>query len=117
MLRISFGAGCTRSSNTDVRTNRVIPDHKTQINPTNMYTNLNIGSASGVLTADEAPAITSGKAISEKNGSVARNLIRIRPALWHATEMIEGFAVAFVVLYSFGAVALGVALLFYTFSR
>jgi hypothetical protein len=95
----------------------VISDHETQINPTNMHTNLNISSAIGVLTADEAPAITSGKAISEKSVSVARNLIRIRPTLWHATEMLQGFAVAFAVLYSFGAVALGVALLFYTFSR
>ena len=95
----------------------MISDHKKQINLANMYTMLNISPASEVLAADEAPAITSRKKKSEKSVSGARNLIRIRPTLWQATEMLQSIAGVFAVLYLIGAVALGVALLFYTFSR
>jgi hypothetical protein len=88
-----------------------------QNNPVNMYTTLDISPASEVLLADEVPAITSRKAKSEKSVSGARNLIWIRQTLWDVTEMLQGIAGVFVVLYLLGAVALGVAVLFYTFSR
>jgi uncharacterized protein involved in response to NO len=41
----------------------------------------------------------------------------VRLPLWHAAEMLEGFAGVVMVLYMLGVVAFGVDLLFYTFSR
>jgi hypothetical protein len=73
--------------------------------------------SSGVLAVDEAPTITSGATKTEKSVTGATNFIQIRPPLWHAVEMLEGFAGIVAVLYMLGAVAFGVALLFYTFSR
>ena len=78
---------------------------------------LTISSASGVLAADEVPAIIFEKAKSEKSLQGALNSTRIRQALWDAAEIVQGFAGFFVVLYLVGAVAFGVALLFYTFTR
>jgi hypothetical protein len=72
---------------------------------------------SGVLAVYEAPTITSGTTKSEKSVTGATNFIEIRTPLWHAAEMLEGFAGVVAVLYMLGAVAFGVALLFYTFSR
>jgi uncharacterized protein involved in response to NO len=54
---------------------------------------------------------------TEKSVTGATNFIQILPPLWHAVEMPEGFAGIVAVLYMLGAVAFGVALLFYTFSR
>jgi hypothetical protein len=77
-----------------------------------------IRSASEVLAPDEAPAITHETPKSEKSlKRGAKNFIRMSSSLWHATEMLEWFAGVFAVLYLIGAVALGVALLFYTFNR
>ena len=78
---------------------------------------LTISSASGVLAADEVPAIAFEKTKSERSLRGAINLTRIRQALWDAAEIVQGFAGFFAVLYLLGAVALGVALLFYTFTR
>ena len=78
---------------------------------------LTISSASGVLAANEVPAIVFEKAKSEKSLQVAINSTRIRQALWDAAEIVQGFAGFFAVLYLLGALAFGVALLFYTFSR
>ncbi len=83
----------------------------------NLNSMLNMTSASGVLAVDEAPIITSGTTKSEKSPTGATNFIRIRLPLWHAAEMLEGFAGVVTVLYMLGVVAFGVALLFYTFSR
>lgn len=78
---------------------------------------LTISSASGVLAADEVPAIVFEKAKSEKSLRGAINLTGIRQALWDAAEIVRGFAGFFAVLYLVGAIAFGVALLFYTFIR
>ena len=78
---------------------------------------LTISSASGVLAADEVPAIIFEKPKSEKSLKGAINLTRIRQALWDSAEIFQGFAGFFAALYLVGAVAFGVALLFYTFTR
>ena len=78
---------------------------------------LTISSASGVLAANEVPAIVFEKAKSEKSLQGAINSTRIRQALWDAAEIVQGFTGFFAVLYLLGAVAFGVALLFYTFTR
>jgi|HubBroStandDraft_6_1064221.scaffolds.fasta_scaffold1753110_2 hypothetical protein len=78
---------------------------------------LNISSASGVLTPDEVPAITSGTINSETKLTGALKLIRMRPWLSYAAALLQGVAGALAVLYLLGAIALGVALLFYTFNR
>ena len=81
-----------------------------------MYTTLNMSSDRGVLAAEEVPAITFRETKSEeKSVSAANDLIRTRPSFWHATEILQGFAGVFAVIYLLGAVALGVALLYYTF--
>jgi len=41
----------------------------------------------------------------------------MRPSLWDAADILPVFAGFLAVLYLAGAVALGVALLFYTFAR
>ena len=71
----------------------------------------------GTFAIDEVPVVTSGATRSEKSATDATNLIRIRSCLWHATEMLEGFAGVLAVLYLLGAVIFGIALLFCTFSR
>jgi hypothetical protein len=73
--------------------------------------------ASKVLATDETPALSSGKTNFEKRVSGAGNLIWKRLTVWRVTDILEGIVGVFAVLYLFGAVALGVALLFYTFSR
>jgi hypothetical protein len=83
----------------------------------NMNSMLNIISANGVSAVDEAPAITSGTTKSGKSVRGATNFIQVRLPLWHAAEMLEGFAGVVMVLYMLGVVAFGVDLLFYTFSR
>ena len=82
-----------------------------------MYTTLNMSSDRGVLAAEEVPAITFTETKSEKSVSAANDLIRTRPSLWHATEILQGVGGVFAVIYLFGAVAFGVALLYFTFSH
>jgi hypothetical protein len=74
---------------------------------------LTMRSTSGVLTADEAPAITSGTTTSETSATRAW----MRPSLWHAADMLQGIAVVFAVFYLLSVVGFTVALLFYTFNR
>ena len=90
---------------------------QTQIYLANMYTTLQMSPASKVLATDETPAINSGKTNPEKRVSGAGNLTLKRLPVWQITNILEGIIGVFAVLYLFGAVALGVALLFYTFSR
>ena len=98
-----------------IRMNRASLNDKTQTDPTKMYTTLDITSDREVLAAEEASAITSRKTPSEKSESAENDLIRTRPSLWHATEILLGFAGVFAVIYLLGAAAFGVALLYYTF--
>jgi hypothetical protein len=78
---------------------------------------LTVSSASGVLAADEVPTIISGPTKSEESFKGAINFTRMRPSLWDAVDVLQVFAGSLAVLYLAGAVALGVALLFYTFAR
>ena len=74
-------------------------------------------SSSGVLAADDARAIisrTTKYATSLKDNII---FIRLRLSLWDTTEILIGFAGIIAVLYLVGAVALGLALLYYTFTR
>jgi hypothetical protein len=98
-----------------IRMNCASLNDKTQTDPTKMYTTLDTTSDRGVLAAEEAPAITFRKAPSEKSVSATKDLIRTRPSLWHFTEILQGFTGVFAVIYLLGAVAFGVALLYYTF--
>ena len=82
-----------------------------------MYTTLNISSDRGVSATEEVPAITFREAKSEKSVSAANDLIRTRPSFWHATEILQGFAGVFAVIYLLGAVAFAAALLYFTFSH
>jgi hypothetical protein len=97
--------------------NRVSLNDKIQTNPTKMYTTLDIISHRGELAAEEAPAVTFRKTPSEKSVSAANDLIRTRRSLWQFTEILQGFAGVFAVIYLLGVVAFGVALLYYTFSH
>jgi len=83
----------------------------------NKNATLTISPASGVLAADEVPAIISGPTKSEKRFNGAINFTPMRPSLWDAADILQVFAGFLAVLYLAGAVALGVALLFYTFAR
>ena len=76
-----------------------------------------MSSVSGVLAADEVPAIIFERTKSEKGLKGALNLTGMRQSLWDAAEIFQGFAGFLAVLYLLGAVAFGVALLFYTFTR
>ena len=83
----------------------------------NMNSTLTIGSAPVVLTAKDAPAISSDRAEPEKSSESSINFTRLRPSLWDAGEIVQMCAGVITAFYLLGAVALGVALLFYTFSR
>ena len=78
---------------------------------------LNLSSASGVSTLDEAPAITSGTISSERKVSDALKPIWMQLCFTYAVALLQGVALLFALLYLLGAVAFGVALLLYTFSR
>ena len=90
-----------------------------QTSRTNMKKNVTLttSSASGVLAADKLPEIVFETTKSEKSLKGGINFTRMRPSLWDAAEMLQAFAGFIAVLYLLGAVALGVALLFYTFTR
>jgi len=83
----------------------------------NKNATLTITSAGGVFAADEVPAIISGPTKSEKNCKRAINFTRMRPSLWDAADILQVFAGFLTVLYLASTVALGVALLYYTFAR
>jgi hypothetical protein len=83
----------------------------------NMNSTLAMGAASGVLAAKEAPATLSGSAKPEKSVESSIPFTRIRPSLWDAREIAQICGGIIAVLYLLGAVALGAALLFYTFTR
>ena len=84
---------------------------------TKNHVTLTISSATGVLAADEVPAIVFERTKSEKSLKGAINFTGMRQALWDAAENFQAFAGLFAVLYLVGALAFGVALLFYTFTR
>lgn len=78
---------------------------------------LTVSSASGVLAADEVPTISPGPTKSEESFKGAIIFTRMRPSLWDAADILQVFAGSLAVLYLAGAAALGLALLYYTFTR
>jgi len=88
-----------------------------RIDPANMNKSATspISSLSGVLAADEIGATISEETKCPKglNGIINR----IRLALLDAREILLWFAAFVIVLYLIGAIALGLALLYYTFTR
>ena len=78
---------------------------------------LTMSSASGVLAADEVPAISSQSTKSEKTLKGTINFTRIRPSLWDAADILQEIVGFTAVLYLVGVIALGVVLLFYTFTQ
>ena len=77
---------------------------------------LSIDAASGEVVVNQAPTITSAITKAEQSATEA-TFTRMRPSLRLAAVIPQGVAGVFAVLYLLGAVAFGVALLFYTFSR
>jgi hypothetical protein len=83
----------------------------------NMNAILNLRSAGAVLTPDEASASAPGTISSERKVSGALQPIGMRACFSYAAALLHEVALVFVLLYSLGAVAFGVALMFHTFSR
>src|SRR5690348_7788853 len=73
---------------------------------------VNLRSVGGVLTSGEAPVITSGTISPERKVSGALKPIGMRACFSYAAALLQGVALLFVLLYLFGAVAFGVALMF-----
>ena len=82
-----------------------------------MHTMLDLCSASKALSPDEAFWTTPGTTHSK--GSLTGTLMFLwtRPWLSYATALLHVLTAVFAVLYSFGSVAVGIALLCYAFSR
>jgi hypothetical protein len=78
---------------------------------------LTISSTSGVLAEDEVPPIIIGTTKSQKNAKGEISFTRNQISLWDATEILLGFAGFIAVLYLAGAAALGLTLLYYTFTH
>ena len=104
---------------TDALEVRPFNQNKIQTGSTNMNKNATstISSASGVLAADEVPSIITGRTKSQKNVKGEIRFDRIQISLWDSTEILLGFAGFIAVLYLAGAAALGLALLYNTFTR
>jgi hypothetical protein len=83
----------------------------------NMNSTFTISAATGVLATKEASARSTGRTEPEKSSESTINFTRIRPSLWDAGEIVQMFAGLITAFYLIGAVALAVALLFYTFTR
>jgi hypothetical protein len=81
-----------------------------------MNATLTIGSTSGAIAPNQAPAITSAVTKSEKSATAAI-FTRMRPSLWRAALILQGFAGILAALYLLAASAFFAALLFYTFIR
>ena len=82
-----------------------------------MDTILDISSSSGALASGKAAAIPSESTNSETSVTRAPRVIPMRLRISYAAAILQAAAGIFAVLYSLGAVAFGVALLYYTFSR
>ena len=84
---------------------------------TNMNSTLNLSSADELLALEEVSSTTSEITIPEKSVTSERKSVASRPSYWRASDILEGVVGVLAVLYLLGIVALGLALLFYTFNR
>jgi hypothetical protein len=89
----------------------------TELADMNKNASSTISLSSGVLAAADARAIFSGTTKYAKNRKDNIIFTRMRLSLWDATEILLHFAGFIAILYLAGAVALGLALLHYTFTR
>jgi hypothetical protein len=82
-----------------------------------MNSTLDLSSAGKVLALGEVPTTTSEITTPEKSVTAERNVAGSQLSHWRASDILEGFVGVLAVLYLLGIVALGLALLFYTFNR
>ena len=78
---------------------------------------LNTSSAGEVLASNEAPGIASGERHLTERAKYEMSFIWMRTALQYAAELLKEIAVLLTIFYFLGAVAVCVAILFYTFCR
>ena len=82
-----------------------------------MNTVLNTRAAEEVLASNEAPGIASGEMELTERAKYEISFTWIRTALQYAAQLLKDVAVFLTILYFLGAVAICVAILFYTFCR
>ena len=78
---------------------------------------LDTSSASGVLTTEETSPIAAKEKESVQSAAYEINFTRVQRAFQYAAEWLKDFAVLLLALYFLCAVAICVAILFYTFCR
>ena len=82
-----------------------------------MNTVLNTRAAEEVLASNEGPGIVSPETQLSERAKYEISFTWIRTALQYAVEVLKDVAVFLTILYFLGAVAICVAILFYTFCR
>ena len=85
--------------------------------PDKMNAVLNTSFAGEILTSIEASGIVSGERPLTERTKYEISFSWIRKALPYAAELLKDVAALFAILYFLGAVAVCVAILFYTFCR
>ena len=78
---------------------------------------LDTSSAAEVLASDQAPRIASAERQLTEAAKYEISFTWIRTALQYAGELLKDVALFLTILYFLGAVAICVAILFYTFCR
>ena len=85
--------------------------------PDKMNDVLNASSAGEVLASIQVPVFVSGEKPVTERAKYAIRFTCIRTALQNAAELLKDVAVLLTILYFLGAVAICVAIPFYTFCR
>ena len=85
--------------------------------PDKMNAVLNTCSAGEVLASNEGPGIVSPERQLSERAKYEISFTWIRTAFQYAAELLKDVAVLLTILYFLGAVAICVAILFYTFCR
>jgi hypothetical protein len=85
--------------------------------PGKMNAVLETGSAGEALASNEGLGSVSRERPLTERAKYEIDFRRIRTALQYAVELLKDVAVLLTILYSLGAVAICVAILFYTFCR
>ena len=80
-----------------------------------MTTRLNTSSAGSALALDVVPVLDALQNQYEEELNGTKNIPWFEPLARHIPKLLEGLAGLFALVYLFGAIALGAALLFYTF--
>ena len=85
--------------------------------PDKMNDVLNASSAGEVLASIQVPVFVSGEKPLTERAKYEISFTWIRTALQYAAELLKDVALLLTILYFRGAVAICVAILFYTFCR